>query len=662
MILTIFLALLISSVIVYFFYWKTKKQAGSYLWLSSILRGLALFLVLLLIFDPKIEMVSESIEKSNLLVLLDQSSSIQKQNKDSIAASLKDNIQEDKDLNRKFNISFFLFAKNLALSEKDSLEVNGTNIHGAISGLNDLFANNQNAIVLITDGNQNEGVNYIYAPNKIPVYPVILGDTSTSFDISIHKVNVNKYSFKGQKFPVEVFVQYDGKQPIRRAVKIFENKRQIAQEFVDLGPNLGSAIVQFKIESQTVGNHFYSVSVDQIEGEKDLINNASPFSVTVIDESAKVLLLYKQLHPDMGFWKRMIELNQQREVDVASVESFSGELTNYKFVILMGFDSSFNLIYKKLIDNKINHLIETINGTNYNVLSSQNKTISFDESPISITIKVFESNNFSEIDLNPLEFEKYPPLISKIKKVSFKESHEVLWKDELENPILVFQNKNFRSVYLFAENIFQWQTYHGLTGSQKNNFEDYFDGIIQFLQFQYNDQVVLDYPKIVFKDEKIVISLKVFDANFNLSTNDDMILNIISENDTSERKLPMIFKNNKYQSNFFLAPGKYNFKIQRNGNLEKTGSFQVLDFSAEDRETASNFKDLNQLAIHTKGELFMPYQLDSLKSILLKSNSFKPILSEEKEEQSFIDIKWILGLIALSLTLDWFLRKSQGFY
>ena len=663
MIIAVLAAILISSTIVYFFYWRPKKQSSRNALISSFLRGFALFLILLLIFDPKIEVPSQLVEKSNLLVLIDQSSSVSKHDKDSVSKSIKEFIKNDKDLNNNFNTLYYSFAKNIGVSEVDTVVPSETNIYQALSSMNELFRKERNAIVLLTDGNQNKGINYTYAPNKIPVFPVVLGDTTTQFDLSIHKINVNKYSFIGQKFPLEVFVQYDGKRPIKPELKIFKDGILLAKKEVNLSSEKRSSIIQFELESEKVGNHFYSVKIDEIKGETDLINNSSPFSITVIDEKAKVLILYKYLHPDIGFWKRMIEINEQREVEVSSIVGFNKDLSTYKSVILVGFDSSFSMIFKAIKNGNINHLIETTSTTNFDELRAQNKSLSFEEQANSTPVKVFGNNNFSEIELTPLFLDKFPPLSSRIKELKMGNPHDVLWEDELKKPVMAFENgSTYRSVYLFAENLFQWQFFNGIQAEGMAQFEDYFDGIIQFLQFQYKDQVTLDYQKIIFKDEQLDIALKIYDANYNSNKLEEMVIDLSSENGEFKKSFPMVFIKNEYTTSLSLPPGNYNFNIDRISDKKLTGRFQVLDYSAEDRIIASNYQDLKQIAIQSKGKIFLPHEMDSLKSRLYNSRSFTPIIKEQITERSFVDIKWILALITVSLTLDWFFRKSQGFY
>ena len=66
--------------------------------------------------------------------------------------------------------------------------------------------------LLISDGNQTYGYDYEYMTNryKQAIFPVILGDTTTYTDIKIQQLNVNRYAYLKNKFPVEIIATYKG--------------------------------------------------------------------------------------------------------------------------------------------------------------------------------------------------------------------------------------------------------------------------------------------------------------------------------------------------------------------------------------------------------------------------------------------------------------------
>ena len=69
---------------------------------------------------------------------------------------------------------------------------------------------------------------------------------------------------------------------------------------------------------------------------------------------------------------------------------------------------------------------------------------------------------------------------------------------------------------------------------------------------------------------------------------------------------------------------------------------------------------MEALAKNSNGEIIYPSQLDKLTRALLSNASFKSIQKEKSNTISLIEWKWILGIIVLSLSLEWFIRKYRG--
>ena len=81
--------------------------------------------------------------------------------------------------------------------------------------------------MLLTDGNQTLGNDYQFINTNNSVFPVVIGDTLQYEDLYVSKVNANKYSFIKNQFPVEIFVNYDGKSSITSRLRITKNGRTI---------------------------------------------------------------------------------------------------------------------------------------------------------------------------------------------------------------------------------------------------------------------------------------------------------------------------------------------------------------------------------------------------------------------------------------------------
>jgi hypothetical protein len=66
------------------------------------------------------------------------------------------------------------------------------------------------------------------------------------------------------------------------------------------------------------------------------------------------------------------------------------------------------------------------------------------------------------------------------------------------------------------------------------------------------------------------------------------------------------------------------------------------------------------LATKTKGTAFFCNETDQLIDQLVTNQNYTSIQKSEQKVVPLIDWKWLLALIALSLTIEWFIRKFNG--
>ncbi|MBT8296224.1 MAG: hypothetical protein KJO51_07395, partial [Gramella sp.] len=121
-----------------------------------------------------------------------------------LSASLAGNSQ----IQKNFNVNSLYFGEKVSLEDSLNFHAEQTDIYAALSETEDLFTNKRSAIVLLSDGNQSLGRDFRYFKmgSGKEILPVIIGDTARYRDLSIGRINVNRYAFLNNKFPVEVFV------------------------------------------------------------------------------------------------------------------------------------------------------------------------------------------------------------------------------------------------------------------------------------------------------------------------------------------------------------------------------------------------------------------------------------------------------------------------
>jgi energy-coupling factor transporter transmembrane protein EcfT len=333
-ILYILIAFLASIAVAYFQYLYKVKTKAKRSTLLFILKSISLFLLLLLIINPKITTETLENSKPTLSILADNSESISFFNEQQNVIDFIRELKNNKDLAAKFNFEDFIFSKALAVSDSLSFKGKSTNIHKAISDLNNLNNGKNAPILLLTDGNQTIGSAYEYTNSAQTIYPIVFGDTVNYKDLKISQVNVNKYSYIKNKFPVEVLLNYDGDENVKTKFVIFNGDKKVFSKNLQLSKSDNSQIITTNLTSVKEGNNYYTATIQKIKGEKNTYNNTKNFSVEVIDEQTKVLLLTSVLHPDIGAIKKAIESNKQRSLDVFFIDKFKGKLSDFQLIIL----------------------------------------------------------------------------------------------------------------------------------------------------------------------------------------------------------------------------------------------------------------------------------------------------------------------------------------
>jgi len=124
----------------------------------------------------------------------------------------------------------------------------------------------------------------------------------------------------------------------------------------------------------------------------------------------------------------------------------------------------------------------------------------------------------------------------------------------------------------------------------------------------------------------------------------------------------MILVTRLYQvdlSNF--SAGDYDFTVTaNNGEVSQTGHLKILNYNVEQQFLNANVTKLQQVATNSLGTPYFIANTDALVSDLLNDSRFAIIQKSSKKSVPLIDFKYLLALIALSLAIEWFLRKYNG--
>ncbi len=134
---------------------------------------------------------------------------------------------------------------------------------------------NLGAIVLMSDGIYNKGMNPIYSFKKleVPVYTVALGDTAQKRDVLINEVLHNRLAYLGNEFPIEISVEAKEAagenlqvQLRRKGELVFSQELIVENEYL-------LKTIPVTLPAEETGLQKYTVVVSSIENEVTRVNN-----------------------------------------------------------------------------------------------------------------------------------------------------------------------------------------------------------------------------------------------------------------------------------------------------------------------------------------------------------------------------------------------------
>ena len=201
-ILLIILSLVLAGGLSFYQYFYKNKNYNKVNILLALLRFTSIFSILLLLINPIISRKTYETSKTPLPIVVDNSLSISELNKEKISKELSQKLSENSQLKDKYDVQLFSFDADFYTDKPIDYKGKQSNIHKVAQNLKQLYRNQNFPIVLLSDGNQTIGNDYVYSfPQNNSVYPLVLGDTTSFLDVKINQLNVNKYAFLKNKFP-----------------------------------------------------------------------------------------------------------------------------------------------------------------------------------------------------------------------------------------------------------------------------------------------------------------------------------------------------------------------------------------------------------------------------------------------------------------------------
>ncbi len=278
-------------------------------------------------------------------------------------------------------------------------------------------------------------------------------------------------------------------------------------------------------------------------------------------------------------------------------------------------------------------------------------------------------SQFNLFAIDNIGFENFPPLQNVFGTVTTNGNVSVLLSSKIRNvstnaPLLAFtENQGKRTAFLLGENSWKWRLQSHIDNQSFEKYDVFIDKIIQYLATSASKKsLVVTHERFYNSGEAIVINAQYFNKNYEFDEKARLTISVTNASTKQTKNYDLLKGNNSFSANLDgLAAGKYNFSVKElNSNTTYSSHFEILDFDIEKQFVNPDVLKLKQLALQTNGKAFFENQADNLINTLLENKEYKSIEKNISTKTPIIDWVWLLVLIAVLLTSEWFIRKYNG--
>jgi hypothetical protein len=644
-----------------------------------LLRGFSLFLILFLLLGILLQSVRFRSEKPVLVVMVDQSESMMNYADSAEVRSQLTSFLEEMStrLESKMDVEFIPFSGEVDDSIDLRFSGQSTDMSRAFRDVRESFIHrNVGALVVISDGNFNQGMHPRFEAEKFaftPIYSIAVGDTLTKRDAALLSVVANQIAFQGNVFPLKVegtAAKLNGK---NLTISVKQGNKVLAEKNLVVSGNSFSFAETFQLTASGKGVQAFSVLIRVNEDEYTLSNNERTVYIEVLESKRKICILSGGIHPDIGALQSLLQKDKNTEVELVLFKDVR-ELPKADLFIVHNPVNGFSQpIWSAIQSGDTPYLVivgTTGETTTYNQLELGMSGVSqgkFDAAFASF------AGDFSLIRFSD-EFKKrvaeFPPLSVPFAR-NFKELGSTLLIQRIgsvktDRPLLSLVDRGGRKyAILYGEGIWRWRMSEYNKYQNNQAFEELWDKLLQYLTVKRNTDKLRVFPPTQSSDrDELSFRAEFYNDAFQLITDPKIQLQLLDENDTKLAD----YQFNPRQSDYVLNLGKWKgglykwkaFTSYNGKKYDKSGELVVTSSSVEKLKLVSDFGVMNELAQLHQGEFVLWKDRANAIDQLLVREDIQSVRYEESAFSNLMDLKWLFFLLFILLTSEWFVRRWFG--
>lgn len=648
------------------------------------LRTTTVAIIVLLLANIFFKIKTTEVEKPIIVFLQDNSKSIIA-NADSVyfRTQYLDKITNLKnDLRKHANVVSYAFDEKLNLTEEYDFDGVQTNLFNALEEL-DLRYENRNlvSVIIASDGIVNSGSTDFDQNIKnlnVPIHTLALGDTTVVPDLKISEIKFNKSTAYGNKFPVEIIYQAVNLKDKTTNLRLKQNNKEIKSKKFEINTDYVVEKEIFILEANEKGIIKIELTLDNLFNEKNISNNHKIIYINVIEQKHKVAFLYHSPHPDISAVKSALDAALNIETSLYQVEQTNTYMqNNYDLFVVHQLPSQnfknqnfyeflkrteIPIFYMHGLNSDLNQFNSLNTNTKFNVKTNHTNEY----------FTHFNSNfsyfSLSEHTLN--EIINFPPLSFYQGNLNVGANSQTLFFQRIGNvntqfPFLIIENlENKTNANLLGEGIFKWRTHNFARNKSHEAFNEIFQKIANLLlQSVDNRQLRLFFNDKHTSNENVYITAELYNKLLEKTNKPDVNLTILNE---SNQKFDLQFTrglNNYFANLGKLNPGKY--RISATANLDgsvivENGIFIVEELDVEKMNIVANHNLLKNISASSNGIFANNNSLENIFEFIKNDKSISEIEHYTVKFSEIINLRFLLILLIILLSIEWFVRKYLG--
>lgn len=650
------------------------------------LRGVAMALLAFLLLAPMLKMIRKQTDKPVIIFSIDNSESIAS-GKDAAYYTRDYPRQLQKvvnDLAKQYDVDAYLVGDENKLVDNENVGVDfsdkSTNLSALFDDINLLYSSrNVGAVVMLTDGIYNIGSNPYYAAQKanFPVYTVGLGSDEQATDLFIADIVHNKEVLKGNRAPVEVKVQAGKLSGKTAKLTVSDDHGEVFSKTLQISGNQYFETVSFLVDAEKPGLKRFKVDLDELDGEITHKNNHAQFFIRVIESKDKIAVVYDAPHPDVAAIRSALELSDNYDVTVASVEEFKANPADFGLIVLHQLPSQkhpASSLLSQIRQSGVSALYVVGTQTDLNAFNGLNTGLQITQSK-NMTNNATASYNsnfmlFSFSEEAQQLLPTLPPLQTPFGTYKASVSSNLFMTQKISGvetkyPLFLFNDVNgAKTGVVSGTGLWAWKVYDYVNNQNHDAFNEIVNKTALFLVAKNDKSPFRVRHNAVFAENAPVeFSAELHNESGELLNTPDVKLTVKGSGDTAY-DAQFSKQNNAYYLNMGELPvGTYTWTAKTqlgNKTYEKSGSFSVQEIFVETANLVADFDMLKSVAQTTGGKFFTRNELEKVVKEIKSNENIKPVASYQKKYSMLLTSPWYLALIVLLLGIEWFLRKWHG--